>query len=199
MEILIQIFSPRFRTGIFLRMATAAHFATLLLLLIPAAPQTHAQTARDTDLKAVFLFNFAHFVDWPEDAFASESSPIVIAVLGEDPFGAALDEVVRAETVNQRPIVVERHRRLQDLGQCHILYISPSETDRQERIFAAVRGKPVLTVGETEGFAKNGGIIRFQRVENRINLVINHEAAKAARLRISSQVLRAATIVETPH
>jgi len=114
----------------------AVHSLTLQLilwgLLILCAPNLIAQTppSREYQVKAVFLFHFTEFVDWPSRSFPRETTPLVIGVLGEDPFGTYLDEVVRGETVKNRPLVVQRYRRAEDIRICHVLYIGPAEADR---------------------------------------------------------------------
>lgn len=122
-------------------------------------------------------------------------SPIVIGILGEDPFGRVLDDVVRGETVRSRQLVVERFRRVEEIKTCHILFISRSEIEKYEQIFATLNGRPILTVGDTEGFATRGGMIRLLTEQNRIRLRVNVRAARAAGLTISSRLLRAAEIV----
>ena len=149
----------------------------------------------EREVKAVFLFNFVHFVEWPAAAFDNPQSPVVICVLGEDPFGELLDEVVKGEAVGSRPLMVERFRRLEDIRDCHVLFISGSETPNQERILTALRATPTLTVGETAGFATRGGMIRFLTEQNRVRLEVNVAAAKAVGLTISSNLLRPARIV----
>lgn len=162
-----------------------------------AAGPLAAQTLRasPTDLQAVFLFNFAQFVEWPADAFADAKAPLVIGVLGDDPFGSVLDETVRGETVRGRPFKIRRYRRLGDVKNCHILYISRSEANRLEEILAAVRDRPILTVSNSEDFESDGGVIRFILEQNRIRLSIDLEAAQATRLTFSSKLLRSAAIV----
>jgi hypothetical protein len=152
---------------------------------------------RDYQVKAVMLFNFAHFVEWPPAAFADPEAPLVIGVLGEDPFGTALDEAVRDEKVGLRPLIVRRYRRLEDLGPCHLLFISQSETARLEQVVAKLKGRSILTVSDTTGSALRGIMIRLVAEENRIRLRINLNAAKAAGLVLSSKLLRAAEIVAT--
>lgn len=147
------------------------------------------------EVKAVFLFNFVHFVEWPAAAFDNPQSPVVICVLGEDPFGELLDEVVNGESVGSRQLLVERFRRLEDMSDCHVLFISTSETPNQARILTALRDVPTLTVGERADFATRGGMIRFLTEQNRVRLEVNVAAAKAAGLTISSNLLRSARIV----
>ena len=158
---------------------------------LPAQPTS----AGEYQLKAVFLFNFAQFVEWPPQAFPDRQAPLVIGVLGEDPFGAYLDETVRDEKVNNRPLAVQRYRRVEEIKSCHVLFISRSETDRLEQILAGLKGRSILTVGDAEGFAQQGGMIRFVNEKNKIRLRINLDAAKAAKLTISSKLLRPAEIV----
>jgi len=168
-------------------------------LLVSGGLGWSAQAAppREYQLKAVFLFNFAQFVEWSPQAFADAQTPLVIGVLGMDPFGAYLDETVSGETVNDRSLVVQRYGRVEDINTCHILFISRSEEDRLEQILASLRGRNILTVADTEGFALRGVMIRLITVENRIRLRINLEAAQAANLRISSKLLRPAEIVSS--
>lgn len=149
----------------------------------------------ERDVKAAFLFNFVQFAEWPPGAFSDPQSPIVIGVLGEDPFGRVLDDAVRGEVVRNRQLVVERFNRVEEIKTCHILFISPSEAEKYEQIFARLQGRSILTVGDTEGFTTRGGMIRFLTEQNRIRLRVNVGAARAAGLTISSRLLRAADIV----
>ena len=97
--------------------------------------------------------------------------------------------------MNGRPLIVARYRRVQEIGDCQILFISRSETAQLEQILASLAGKPVLTVGDVEGFARRGGMIDLATVSGRIELRINLEAARAARLTMSSKLLRPAKVV----
>jgi hypothetical protein len=148
-----------------------------------------------TEVEAVFLFNFSQFVDWPPQAFPDPNSPIVIGVLGSDPFGATLDDVVRGEMVNGHALVARRSQRIEELTDCHILFISSSERPGLESILKVLKGRSTLTVSDLQNFAHEGGIIGFVLEGNRIRLRINLEAAKAAGLTLSSKLLRPAQIV----
>jgi hypothetical protein len=106
-----------------------------------------------------------------------------------------LDEIVRGETVNNRSIVIHRYRHVEEIETCHVLFISRSEGDRLEQILASLQGRHILTVGDAEGFAVRGGMIRFMRAANKIRLRINLQAATAANLVLSSKLLRPADIV----
>ncbi len=156
-----------------------------------------AAAPTEYEVKAVFLFNFSQFVDWPAHAFPDEQAPLVIGVLGEDPFGAALDELVRGETVHGRRLEVRRYQDVETIDVCHILFIDRSRRGRLERILSELDNRAVLTVGDSEDFARTGGIIEFVTIDNRIRLQINLDAARLAELTISSKILRPATIVAT--
>jgi hypothetical protein len=162
-----------------------------------APADTVAQTSASPEyqLKAVFLFNFAQFVEWPASAFPAPDTPLVIGVLGEDPFGSYLDETVRGETVHGRPLEVRRYRAAGEIGPCHILFVSKRDPGRLDVLLDSLKGRSILTVGDFEGFASHGGMIRFVTDRNRIRLRINLDAARAANLTLSSKLLRPAQIV----
>ena len=164
---------------------------------VPAQAPAQAASVPEYQIKAVFLFNFAQFVEWPAEAFPDSGGPLVIGVLGEDPFGPYLDETVRGETAHGHPIDVRRLERLDEVTGCHILFISRGELDRLTEILATLKGHSVLTVGDAEDFAARGGMIRFMTDRNRIRLRINLEAARGAGLTLSSKLLRSARIVRT--
>jgi len=170
-------------------------FTVLMLLGAPLPAQTAATP--EYQVEAVFLFNFTQFVEWPPDAFTDSKSPIVIGLLGEDPFGTYLDEAVRGEKIDGRALVVRRFRRLEDVLVCHVLFISQSEAADLDRILSELKGRALLTVSDLESFSRRGGIVRFVNENNRVRLRVNVEAAKAARLTISSKLLRVAEIVAT--
>jgi YfiR/HmsC-like len=156
------------------------------------------QVSREYDVKAVFLLNFAQFIDWPPEAFPDPEAPFVIGILGADPFRRTLEDVVRNETLRDRKVVVRRFQRVEDLGSCHILFISTSEERALPRIVTELKGRPILTVSEIEDFAQAGGMIRFYIPDAKVRFRINNEAARAAHLMISSKLLRLAEVV-TPN
>ncbi|HVU31851.1 MAG TPA: YfiR family protein [Opitutaceae bacterium] len=157
-----------------------------------AAPEP--SSARSLQVTAVFLFNFAQFVRWPPAAFSGPHSPIVIGVLGDDPVERYLDEVVRSESIGGRPLVARHFRRLEDVGPCHVLFVGRAAVDRISGLMRTVQGRSVLTVGETPDFLAQGGMIRLVFGEHRTRIRINLRAAEAARLTISSKLLRLAEI-----
>ena len=179
-----------------LKLRHTAAIVAVLLALAAAPGRAQAPPApTEYQVKAIFLFNFSQFVDWPAAAFADGRSPLVIGVLGSDPFGATLDEIVRGETVNGRPLAVRRYESVEQIEACHILFIERSQDEQLDAVLAALKGRNVLTVGDFEGFARRGGIIRFVTVGNKIRLRVNLAAAQDAKLTISSKLLRPAQIV----
>jgi len=121
----------------------------------------------------------------------------VIGILGEDPFGSYLDDHVKGETVGRRPFVIRRGKNLSDVNECHILYISRSESASLERILGELRHRQILTISDLEAFNRYGGMVRFVTESGKIRLRINLESAKAANLTISSKILRPSTIVSS--
>ncbi|HKX27064.1 MAG TPA: YfiR family protein [Blastocatellia bacterium] len=156
--------------------------------------QGRDQAFREYDVKAVFLYNFTQFVGWPPTAFADDSAPIVIGVLGADPFGKSLEETVRNEVIRNRRLIVQRYARVEEIKTCHILFISQSETGRLDQILPQLKVRSILTVGEGEGFTQRGGMIGFVTEKNKVRLRINLAAAKEGNLIISSKLLRVAEI-----
>lgn len=170
-----------------------ASFLAVTLFAATAAASQPAPT--EYQLKAAFLYSFTKYVQWPEPASGKEDAPLALCVLGEDPFGAYLDEAVAGETVRGRRITTRRLASAANAGGCHVLFVSGSEADHLPEILAALAGRSVLTVSDSDGFAEQGGIIGMIEKTNRIGLVINVAAAERARLTISSQLLKLGEIV----
>jgi hypothetical protein len=167
--------------------------ALALVLLLFAADGAAAPD--EYRVKAVFLFNFSRFVEWPESAFAAPEAPFVIGVFGQDPFGADLDEVARGETVNGRQLQIRRIQAVDEARDCQILFIPATEQPQLDAILAALDRRSTLTVSDLDGSAARGAMIRLVTDRNRIRLRVNVESARAAGLVISSKLLRSAEIV----
>lgn len=167
---------------------------TLFFPVVKAGPPDPAPISAEYQLKAVFLFNFAQFVEWPPRAFAKSNAPLIIAVLGDDPFGTYLDDLVRGEKVGERPLIVRRYPHGDEPADCHIIFICRSESRDLEKILAQLQGRSVLTVSDVDSFTRQGGMVRFVTENGKIRLRINVEAAKACDLTISSKILRPGTI-----
>jgi len=182
----------------------------MLLPIVSAAAATgaHAQDADASSeylIKAGFIYNFASLVQWPSTSFSQADSPIVIAVLGEERFGTTLDRVLQGKKIDGRPFIVKYFRSTSELvksvgkpKECQILYVSSSAMPHLSEAIQAVRGMPVLTIGEMPGFAKSGGMINFVLEDNRVRFEVNVKAAKDADLNISSRLLALARIVQPP-
>jgi len=148
-------------------------------------------------VKAAFLYNFIKFTDWPGRTFASAEAPIVIGIVGDDPFGKTLDDVVKDELVHQRPLILKRFRADEDLGSCQVLFICNSEKERVAALLNQLKGKPVLTTSDAPGFAEQGGMVNLLLVKDSVKLEINQAVAEASGLQISGKLLSLARIVKS--
>lgn len=152
--------------------------------------------SREYQIKAVFLYTFAKFVDWPASTFANAKTPIRIGVLGDDPFGPYLQEAIAGEVLDGRELEIRYLARAAEGRECHILFISRSERAGLDKILRDLRTWSVLTVGDTEGFAQRGGMINLYEKDQTIRYEINLRAARQANIRISPKLLKLAKIVE---
>lgn len=153
-----------------------------------------AQTSvtREYQIKAAFLFNFTQFVEWP--ATSNSQAPIVIGVLGKNPFGSYLEDIVSGEKVNGHSLVVQYYNSVEDIKTCHVLFVSTAEANNFDHIVETLKNRNILTVSDGTDFIHHGGMIRFFTRNNKIQLQINPEAAKSAKLVVSSKLLRLAEI-----
>jgi hypothetical protein len=165
-----------------------------LLIAAGVACARAAPLPTDFDLKAVFLFHFTQFVDWPERAFSAPDAPFVIGIVGADPFGPALSNIVRGEMVGRHPLVVRYVKNPEDESKCQILYIS----EASERLFHSRRlqNAPVLTVGESASFYEEGGMVQFFTDRRHVRLRIDLAEARSHSLAISAKLLRVAEVTK---
>jgi len=165
-----------------------------LLCLASAGPRAHGAEIRTSEyeLKAAFLFNFTQFVDWPTNAFETDSSPIIIGVLGPDPFGDTLDRLAAGEEVRGRKLKIERYARLADSKAAHLLFISRVLNTQWPDIERELAGRPILTVSDMDRFAARGGMIHLVTERNLVRMRVNTDAAKRCQIVISSKLLRLA-------
>jgi len=188
----------RSRRGVDIQQFVRRFFLSGTLFFGLASAVAQNQVSREYDLKAVLLYHFTQFVEWPAASFPRPDSPMVIGVLGRDPFGHALDILATQPAENGRRIVIVRLRNLDAARNCHILFVSESEQDRLPEIIAALRNLPVLTVGDFEGFATGGGIVRFMKTpDDRIRLRINLDSVRASGLNMSAKLLRIAEVISS--
>jgi hypothetical protein len=145
-------------------------------------------------VKAAFLLNFTKFIDWPPAAFATPDSPIAICILGNDPFGRILDEIVQGEAVNARKVIVQRMSQLPGPQVCQVVFTGSAEKDLPKTLGSLGRG--VLTVGEGTKFLRDGGMIAFVIENRRVRFDVNQTAAGNAELSLSSRMLSVARTVE---
>jgi hypothetical protein len=169
----------------------------VLLCLLVMAPQVIRGQTKEYQVKAAFLFNFVQFVEWPDRAYADTNAPFCIGVLGDDPFGAALDEIVQGESIGNHKLTIQRSQRASDLKNCQMIFISKSKRGQMPEILAALGSRPILTVSEVEGFAPGGGAIGFYLDGSKVRFEINPGAAEREGLKISSQLLTVGKIVAT--
>ena len=151
-------------------------------------------TVSEYQVKAAFIFNFTQFVEWPEGTFPSTSVPFVIGVLGENPFGTYLEEIITGEKVKGCPITVEYYENTEAIKSCHILYISKSINLKPSDIINKLADRSILTVSDISDFLEYGGMIRFYTKNDKIEIHINLDAVNTAKLNISSKLLRLSTI-----
>jgi hypothetical protein len=168
----------------------AARLSTTLLLLL-GSEKVRAQAIDEVEakVKSAFLLNFARYVEWPD---TNSANPIVIGVLGVDPFGRHLDSTVEGKTVERRPVHLKRSQNVSDLADCHVIFISASERTRLATILAHIGDKRILTVSDMDGFTAGGGMIQLKKKQNTMRFDINREAAEKVHLKISSKLLKLA-------
>jgi len=170
----------------------AAIFVVMLLV-----PRARAQEIEEYQVKAAFLYNFAKFVEWPAQVFKTSQDPIVVCVLGQNPFGNALEEAIRGKSVEGRGFAFRQVADAEEASVCQILFVSSSEGKHFRALYPSLKQAGILTVGETQGFAANGGMINFKLDGGHVRFEINVGAAEHAQLQISSKLLSLAQIVKT--
>lgn len=187
--------SPTMAAGV---PAAAALLALVVLLVAPASvirAQPQPPSLFEQEIKASFIYTVAKFVDWPETAFGAPAAPMVIAILGDDLIGDALERLVEGKSVKGHPVTVLRAASLEDLAGCHVLIVGRSERARLPKILERLRGSNVLTVSESDRFAREGGVMGLLLDQNMVRFEVNVDAASRSRLEISSKILRLGKVV----
>lgn len=169
--------------------------AACLILLASGAAARPASDALEYAVKATYLYKFAPFIEWPEAALPSPSSPIALCVAGDDPFGDLLDQAVGGQRIGQHPIEVHRMQTARPDSGCHIMYVAGSAVQPVAQALDAIRGTPVLTVTDSASGADAKGIVHFVIRDNRVRFEIDDHAAAENGITISSKVLSLATSV----
>lgn len=173
----------------------------MILIVILWAGNSTAQMGfmiypSENQVKAKYLYNFARFVDWPDEVFPDDKTPITIGVICEDPFGIDLNKTVEGKRINGREFRIKRFERLENVEYCHILFVGSCSRDVRQRILDQLKILPILTVGDADRFASDGGMINFIKMGEDVRFEINNEAAKRSGLILSPRILKMARIVE---
>ncbi|MGO9015549.1 MAG: YfiR family protein [Dissulfurispiraceae bacterium] len=176
----------------------AGHFIAglalcLSFLAVPVVSYSESEQAEEYEVKAAFLFNFARLTEWPGDAFRLHDKNFEICLVGDDRFGGILD-TLSSRAIGGRSVSIRRITDFRESSACNLLFISSSEAYRLRDIISFVKERPILTVSNIKGFEKEGGIIAFYLMDNRVRFRINIDAARKARLKISSYLLEVAGI-----
>ena len=188
-------------------MTKTRHNSALWIAASLALTATSDLRAQDVDqtkalkVKAAYLYQFAKFVEWPAESFENEKAPLVIGVIGQDPFGKILDRTVESKQIGGRPIEIHRFAGggREDAGaleQCHVAFICESERRRPYYIYSVLNERSILLVSDIPGFARDGGMIGLVLEEGRIAFEINREALENAGLKVSSKLLKLARLVQ---
>lgn len=176
------------------RITVRGTVALVAFLLMPGTTMPQP-VSREYKVKSAFLFNFTQFVEWPADAFEDDDAPLVIGILGSDPFGPFLDETISGERLQEHPLIVERYESIEEVGHCHILFLASGNRQTIRQAIAHLKSKAVLTVSDFDGFARMGGMIAFENQGGRVALRINATTVNESGLVVSSKLLRLAEIV----
>lgn len=160
-----------------------------LCLLLPSALQAQ-ERPDEYAVKAVYLYKIGLFVRWPAEAFADSAQPLVVGVVGHDPFGQTLDRALAGKTLSGRKLELRRYRSAADLDTCHILFLGDQDKTSMRAALDRVRGQPTLTVGESEDFIDAGGTLRFLIRNNQVRFRVNGKQARLSGLDISSKLLQ---------
>jgi YfiR/HmsC-like len=167
----------------------------LILTLNPA----HAQQTEEYHVKAAFLFHFAQLVDWPAQVPGDENNPLTVCTIGKDPFDGDLEATLQGKSVGARPLRIRHLKQPQEVQGCQVLFVGGSERKEVLPLLAVLKDEAVLTVGESNDFVKQGGMIGLYMDDNKLRFDINVDAASRVKLKISSRLLLLAKSVIGSH
>ncbi len=173
---------------------------TLIIFIVFQAGSTFAssemQTDRALEIQAAFLIKFCSYVTWPKEHFSTPESPVIVGILGRDPFGSKIDKIARSSRANGRNIEIRRFTDSSSIGQVHILFIAPSEADQLRKIASEISLRSVLLVSNIPGFLDSFGMVNFVIISKKIRFDISRTNSENAGLMISSKLLSVARKVE---
>lgn len=175
----------------------AIRLVTVVFAGILPALCAPAQVLDEYQVKAAFLYNFAKFVEWPPEAFRTPKDPILVCVLGRNPFGNALEDAIRGKSIAGRTFAYRHVSDAESASACQILFVGWEESKHFRALLESLKPMGILTVGEAQGFAAGGGVINFKLDEGRVRFEINVDAAEHEQLHISAKLLSLAQIVKT--
>ena len=167
--------------------------ALLLPLGISAQPRSGLS---EQELKAAALNQMVHFARWPAEAFSESNSPLVIGIYGEDPFGSLMDDLVEGESAFGHPIKIVRCFTPEAAATCHAVFVRGSDKRSADLLVHVLSGKSVLTICDDENITAAGAVVGLTVRNNRIHILVNLEAARRAKVTLSSKLLRLAEIVK---
>jgi len=190
---ILRRFPIRFRRRAMVRTAV---FALATALASSSVAGTQDQKFDEYRVKAAFLYNFAKFIEWPPEVFLNPNDPFVICVLGQDPFGHALDDAVAGKKIEGRAFAIRRIASTRQATACRILFVSSSEPKHVLTALAAMKEPGVLTVGESDSPTAEGMIINLTLQGGKVRFEINMDSGSGEKLRFSSKLLSLATVLK---
>ncbi len=173
--------------------------ALLTLLLLSSVPIVFAQQTDEYHVKAAFLFHFAQLVDWPADALGDKNKPFTFCMIGQDSFDGGLEATLAGKAIGSRTLQIRHLKQAHDVPGCQLVFIGGRERKRTALWLSAIKDEAVLTMGESDDFAKEGGMIGFCMENEKVRFEINVDAAARANLKISSRLLLLAKTVIGNH
>ena len=169
----------------------------LALIVMPVMAATAESSASEYAVKAAMIYKITKFVSWPEDAFIRKDSPLNICMADKSPFTEAMASL-KGRKVNSHKVEIITFKEFSAVQvHCQVLVVSHKKARQVDAMIAGIGTRPILTIGDSEGFAEQGGIVGLQQEQNRIGFAINVEASERVGLQISAQLLQLATIVGT--
>jgi hypothetical protein len=169
--------------------------ALVMALCILAVRADAQKAASIDDVKAAFVYQFANFITWPDDAFTDPAQPVTIGILGNETVANVLRESVRDKRIGDRQIVVRELTTPQEALECQIVFLDPSDDARVDAYLAVLVGKAILTVSDDNNFTEEGGIIKLYEQQNKLRIEINVDEAARSNLTVSSKLLSLAKVV----
>jgi hypothetical protein len=166
----------------------------ILILFCPQTGRTESSQLSEYEVKAAYLYNFAKFVEWPAASFPRDSTPLTICIVGKSPINEIIESLT-GKTIKNRRLVIRQYSKIEDLGECQILFINAAAKTSLTQLLTATSSRAILTVSDSKGFVSSGGTIEFVPAGDKIRFEINNQTALRGNLKISSHLLRLATTV----